>query len=123
VLCDYFPVSIEPRDGPHIGVAAKACENRVPTAESLVDTARIAHTLAAVWSSVIIASMLGVRTSAPRLFLFPRALPSEGADARAAAGLYAGSRRMNAPVVCVLVYRAGDLGEEDHGAARARRYA
>jgi hypothetical protein len=74
----------------------------VPRAESLFDTARIAHTLAAVWSSVIIASMLGLRTSAPHLFLFPRAIPSEGAAARAAVGLYyASSRRMNAPVVCV----------------------
>ncbi|HVD43748.1 MAG TPA: hypothetical protein VNB92_00195 [Rubrobacter sp.] len=42
-----------------------------------------------------------MRTSAPHLFLFPRAIPSEGAAARAAAGLYASSRRMNAPVVCV----------------------
>src|SRR5215213_3313642 len=83
VLCDHFPVSIEPRDGPHIGVVAKACEKRVPRAESFVDTARIAHTLAAVWSSVIITSMLGLRTSAPRLFLFLRTIPSEGAATRA----------------------------------------
>jgi hypothetical protein len=83
VLCDHFPVSIEPRDGPHIGVAAKACLKRVPRAESLVDTARIARTLAAVWSSVIITSMLGLRTSAPHLFLFPRTIPSEGAAATA----------------------------------------
>src|SRR5215213_3005789 len=83
VLCDHFPVSNEPRDGPHIGVVAKACEKRVPRAESFVDTARIAHTLAAVWSSVIITSMLGLRTSAPRLFLFLRTIPSEGAATRA----------------------------------------
>jgi hypothetical protein len=101
VLCDHFPVSIEPREGPHIGVAAKACEKRVPRAESLVDTARIAQTLAAVWSSVIITSTLGLRTSAPRLSLFPLALPSEGAASRPADRPYAGSRRMNAPVACV----------------------
>ena len=86
VLCDHLPESSVPRAGPQIGVAAKAGRTLTPLADSWVITVGIAHTLAAVWSSVQIATMFAgvsaVRStvSAPTLLRRSRAKPRRGKD-------------------------------------------
>jgi hypothetical protein len=84
-LCDHLPESSVPRAGPQMGVAAKAGRTLTPLAASWVITVGIAQTLAAVWSSVHMATMFaGVPASLLAVVLLRglswRARPRSGRD-------------------------------------------